>query len=134
MTTNTLVLYAMWGTLSATVGAWVVALAKLIWQANEQAKADVKVCGSDPGAACQRQQLTLQQRPGCPLPFGHSAAAASYRISTQVSQRCLPLSNVHVDMGKSSQDCNVSLVWYRLPCRTSRGCCCMALTLPAASS
>ncbi len=43
MTTNTLVLYAMWGTLSATVGAWVVALAKLIWQANEQAKMDVKV-------------------------------------------------------------------------------------------
>ena len=52
MTTNTLVLYAMWGTLSATVGAWVVALAKLIWQANEQAKMDVKVCQASGHSLC----------------------------------------------------------------------------------
>ena len=47
MATNTLVLYAMWGTLSATFGAWLVTLAKLIWQANERAKADVQVCWQD---------------------------------------------------------------------------------------
>jgi len=45
MASNTLVLYAMWGTLSATFGAWLVTLAQLIWVANERAKADVQVCG-----------------------------------------------------------------------------------------
>ena len=47
MATNTLVLYAMWGTLSATFGAWLVTLAKLIWQANERAKTDIQVGGQD---------------------------------------------------------------------------------------
>ena len=47
MASNTLVLYAMWGTLSATFGAWLVTLAQLIWVANERAKVDVQVCGQD---------------------------------------------------------------------------------------
>ena len=38
MTSNTLVLFALWGTLSASVGAWVVTLAKFMWQTYEEAK------------------------------------------------------------------------------------------------
>jgi len=47
MASNTLLLYAMWGTLSATFGAWLVTLAQLIWVANERAKVDIQVCEQD---------------------------------------------------------------------------------------
>lgn len=47
MATNTLVLFAMWGTLLASVGAWVVTLAKFMWQTYEEAKVDQEtVCES----------------------------------------------------------------------------------------
>lgn len=46
MTNNTLVLFALWGTLSASVGAWVVTLAKFMWQTYEEAKIEQDVVRS----------------------------------------------------------------------------------------